>query len=137
LALSLVGARVRLVLPFHPAYQRVEIHPTGSRCNVDQSLRNRRFTLRVYGSARRRNHVGSSPDQAAGGSQGLGRTCISLMLEAGAPPPYVMDQVGRADSKTTLEIYAQVQKRISRQNVHAAFDRLLTAADSDVVRSRL
>src|SRR5438132_522028 len=51
----------------------------------------------------------------------LRRTYISLMLEAGAPLPYVMDQVGHADSKTTLEIYAQVQKRVSRTNVHAAF----------------
>ncbi len=47
-----------------------------------------------------------------------------------------MDQVGHADSKTTLEIYAQVQKRVSRKKVHAAFDRLLTGADSDVIRSR-
>ena len=53
-------------------------------------------------------------------------TYISLMLEAGAPLPYVMDQVGHADSKTTLEVYAQVQKRISRKNLHAAFDRLFT-----------
>jgi integrase len=57
----------------------------------------------------------------------LRRTYISLMLEAGAPLPYVMDQVGHADSKTTLEIYAQVQKRTSRENVHAAFGRLLKA----------
>ncbi|MHB1834274.1 MAG: tyrosine-type recombinase/integrase [Solirubrobacteraceae bacterium] len=62
----------------------------------------------------------------------LRRTYISLMLEAGAPLPYVMDQVGHADSKTTLEIHAQVQKRVSRKNVHAAFDRLLNGADSDV-----
>ncbi len=59
----------------------------------------------------------------------LRRTYISLMLEAGAPLPYVMDQVGHADSKTTLEIYAQVQKRVSRKNVHAAFDELLNGAD--------
>ena len=57
------------------------------------------------------------------------------MFEAGAPLPYVMDQVGRADSTTTLEIYAQAQKRVSRKNVHAAFDRLLIGAYSDVVRS--
>jgi hypothetical protein len=43
------------------------------------------------------------------------------MLEAGAPLPYVMDQVGHLDSKTTLEIYAQVQKRVSRTKVHLAF----------------
>jgi site-specific recombinase XerD len=59
------------------------------------------------------------------------------MLEAGVPLRYVMDQVGHADSKTTPEIYAQVQKRISHKNLHAAFDRLPTGADSDLVRSRL
>ena len=48
-----------------------------------------------------------------------------------------MDQVGHADSKTTPEIYAQVQKRVSRKNVHAAFDQLLTGADIDAVRSHL
>ncbi len=48
-----------------------------------------------------------------------------------------MDQVGHADSKTTLEIYAQVQKVVSRKNVLAAFGRLLTGADSDVIRSAL
>jgi integrase len=58
----------------------------------------------------------------------LRRTYISLMLEAGAPLPYVMDQVGHLDSKTTLEIYAQVQKRISRTKVHLAFDELLANA---------
>jgi hypothetical protein len=37
----------------------------------------------------------------------------------------------------TLEIYAQVQKRVSRKNVHAAFDRLLTCADSTVITGQL
>lgn len=32
-----------------------------------------------------------------------------------------MDQIGHAVSKTTLEIYAHVQKRVSPKNVHAAF----------------
>ena len=50
------------------------------------------------------------------------------MIEAGAPLPYVMSQVGHADSRTTLEIYAQVQKRLSRKKVHRAFDDLLAAA---------
>ena len=48
-----------------------------------------------------------------------------------------MDQVGHADSKTTLEIYAQVQKRVSRKNVQAAFDRLLTDSDSVVITGQL
>jgi integrase len=65
----------------------------------------------------------------------LRRTYISLMLEAGAPLPYVMDQVGHADSKTTLEIYAQVQKRVSRTNIHAAFDELLNDANTHMART--
>ena len=64
----------------------------------------------------------------------LRRTYISLMLEAGAPLPYVMDQVGHSDSKTTLEIYAQVQKCVSRTNIHAAFDELLNDANTHMVR---
>ena len=52
------------------------------------------------------------------------------MIEAGAPLPYVMSQVGHADSRTTLEIYAQVQKRLSRKKVHRAFDDLLASAGS-------
>ena len=65
----------------------------------------------------------------------LRRTYISLMLEAGVPLPYVMDQVGHADSKTTLESYAQVQKRISRKNVHTAFDGLPSGADRHTLTS--
>ncbi len=59
----------------------------------------------------------------------LRRTYISLMLEAGAPLHYVMDQVGHEDSKTTLEIYAQVQKRLSRPQVKRAFEALLARTD--------
>ena len=42
----------------------------------------------------------------------LRRTYISLMLEAGAPLPYVMDQVGHQDSKTTLGSLAQAAVKI-------------------------
>jgi len=59
----------------------------------------------------------------------LRRTYISLLLEAGAPLHYVMDQVGHEDSKTTLEIYAQVQKRLSRTQVKSAFLALLNGTD--------
>ncbi len=55
----------------------------------------------------------------------LRRTYISLMIEAGAPLPYVMRQVGHEDSRTTLEVYAQVQQRLSRNGIHKAFDELL------------
>jgi integrase len=59
----------------------------------------------------------------------LRRTYISLMLEAGAPLHYVMDQVGHEDSKTTLEIYALVQKRLSRPEVKRRFEELLAGSD--------
>jgi integrase len=54
----------------------------------------------------------------------LRRTYISLLIEAGAPLPYVMRQVGHEDSRTTLEVYAQVQQRLSRSRIHEAFDEL-------------
>ena len=40
-----------------------------------------------------------------------------------------MDQVGHEDSKTTLEVYAQVQKRLSRPQVKRAFEALLAGTD--------
>ncbi len=39
-----------------------------------------------------------------------------------------MRQVGHEDSRTTLEVYAQVQQRLSRRQVHQAFDDLLASA---------
>jgi integrase len=45
----------------------------------------------------------------------LRRTYISLLIEAGAPLPYVMRQVDHLDSRTTLEVYAQVQQRMNRE----------------------
>jgi Phage integrase family len=58
----------------------------------------------------------------------LRRTYISLLIEAGAPLPYVMRQVGHEDSRTALEVYAQVQRRLSRTRIHQAFDELLAGA---------
>ncbi len=56
------------------------------------------------------------------------RTFITLMLEAGAPVPYVQAQVGHEDPKTTLEIYAQVLKRRDRRRHGEAFDALMADA---------
>jgi integrase/recombinase XerC len=60
----------------------------------------------------------------------LRRTYVTLMFEAGAPVPYVMSQVGHEDSRTTLEIYARVQQRLSRRKVQLAFDALLNSAEA-------
>jgi integrase len=54
-------------------------------------------------------------------------TYISVLLEAGAPLPYVMAQVGHDDESTTLGIYARVLRRKSRQELDAAFDALMAA----------
>ena len=56
------------------------------------------------------------------------RTFITLMLEAGAPVPYVQGQVGHEDPTTTLAIYAQVLKRRDRQRHGEAFDALMSDA---------
>jgi hypothetical protein len=56
------------------------------------------------------------------------RTFITLMLEAGAPVPYVQGQVGHEDPTTTLAIYAQVLKRRDRRAHGEAFDALMTDA---------
>jgi integrase len=58
----------------------------------------------------------------------LRRTYITLMLEAGAPVPYVQGQVGHEDAATTLNIYAQVIKRQDRRRHGEAFDALMAGA---------
>jgi hypothetical protein len=47
------------------------------------------------------------------------------MLGAGADVPYVQAQVGHADPKVTLEIYALVIKRKNRTQFAEAFDGLM------------
>ena len=59
----------------------------------------------------------------------LRRSQISLLIEAVAPLPVnAMREAGYQDSRTTLEVYAQVQQRLSRKQVHQAFDDLLASA---------
>ncbi len=48
----------------------------------------------------------------------LRRTFISLLLATGAEVPYVMQQVGHADPKVTLSIYAQVMFRGEGEREH-------------------
>jgi hypothetical protein len=47
------------------------------------------------------------------------------MLAGGADVPYVQAQVGHADAKVTLEIYALVIKRRNRTQFAEAFDGLM------------
>jgi hypothetical protein len=58
----------------------------------------------------------------------LRRTYISIALVAYEwDEKYVMGQVGHADSKMTLDVYAQMQQRAKRDN-GAKFDQLIRAA---------
>jgi integrase len=58
----------------------------------------------------------------------LRRTYISIALIAYEwDVKYVMDQVGHADSKMTLDVYAQMQQRAKRDN-GAKFDKLIRGA---------
>lgn len=50
------------------------------------------------------------------------------MLEAGAPPSYVQEQVGHEDASTTLNIYARVLRKRDRRSFGRAFDELMTGA---------
>jgi hypothetical protein len=67
----------------------------------------------------------------------LRRTYISLMLSAGAEVPYVQAQVGHADAKVTLEIYAMVLKRRERQRFATAFDALMKDAIPSMHQARM
>ncbi len=52
-------------------------------------------------------------------------TYITLAFEANFPLPYVMEQVGHDDSRTTTDIYAKVSRRRDRAVHGAAFDRVV------------
>lgn len=62
----------------------------------------------------------------------LRRTAITLMLQAGRDPRFVMDQVGHEDARLTLEIYAQVSRR--RSDDRAAVWELMRFADESADR---
>ena len=65
----------------------------------------------------------------------LRRTYISIALVANNfDVKWVMSQVGHADSKMTLDVYAQLAQRIRRHHGES-FDRLVSGARADLVRS--
>ena len=66
----------------------------------------------------------------------LRRTYISIALLANNfDVLWVMGQVGHADSKMTLDVYAQVQQRVKRQH-GAAFDRLVRRAREQLIGTK-
>ena len=100
---------------------------TGGRRDKD-NIRERVVTPMVKRANEQREAAGLPPIGVAVTPHTLRRTYISLMLSAGAEVPYVQAQVGHADAKVTLEIYAIVLKRRERGQFAAAFDALMRDA---------
>jgi integrase len=82
--------------------------------------------------ATERNHVRGLPPLPRTTPHTLRRTYISIALLANNfDVKWVMSQVGHADSKMTLDVYAQLEQRIQRDH-GAGFDRLVRQARAQV-----
>lgn len=109
--------------PTDPAF------PTRTGARRDKDNVNRRVIAPAVRAANAvRSDRGESPLPAPVTAHTFRRTFITLMLEAGAPVPYVQEQVGHEDATTTLKIYAQVLKRRDRTRHGQAFDALMADA---------
>ena len=103
--------------------------PTRNRHRRDRGNLNRRVLKPAVQAANQlRSSRRESPLPEHVTPHTLRRTYITLMLEAGAPVPYVQGQVGHEDATTTLNIYAQVLKRQDRRRHGEAFDALMAGA---------
>jgi integrase len=103
--------------------------PTRTGARRDKDNINRRVIAPAVKAANAvRAERGELPLPEAVTAHTFRRTFITLMLEAGAPVPYVQAQVGHEDATTTLKIYAQVLRRRDREVHGEAFDSLMTHA---------
>ena len=103
--------------------------PTKSGARRDKDNINRRVIMPALVAANRlRAERGELPLPEPATAHTFRRTYITLMLEAGAPVPYVQGQVGHEDPTTTLKIYAHVLKRRDRRRHGQAFDALMSDA---------
>ena len=75
------------------------------------NVRNRVLAPSVARANQRLEERGLSPLPEGLTPHSMRRTFISLLLAIGEDVPYVMGQVGHADPKVTLSIYAQVMFR--------------------------
>ncbi len=83
---------------------------TGNGQNAS-NVRNRLLALSVDRANERLEERGLNPLPEGLTPHSMRRTFISLLLATGEDVPYVMSQVGHADPKMTLSIYAQVMFR--------------------------
>jgi integrase len=121
----------RLVATLERVYRTVPVRPDGPGLpSATGTYRDKDNIGQVIAGAvrdanRERTAAGLPPLPPRVTPHTLRRTYITLLLEAKAPLPYVMGQVGHRDEKTVLGIYARVLQRQRRESVGEAFDRLL------------
>ena len=109
--------------PTDPAF------PTQTGVRRDKDNVNRRVIAPAVRAANAlRAERGESPLPGPVTAHTFRRTFITLMLEAGAPVPYVQSQVGHEGATTTLKIYAQVLRRRGRRRHGQSFDALMADA---------
>jgi integrase len=111
-------------------------HPTGPDDHLLQNLRGRRLTRKRVGRLIAEAATAATDQLAAKGlaplphttPHTLRRTYISIALLANNfDVKWVMGQVGHADSKMTMDVYAQLEQRADRSH-GTNFDRLMREA---------
>ena len=101
---------LKAVTPYPAQTDFVFPTETGGAQNAS-NVRNRVLALSVERANLRLTERGLSPLPDGLTPHSMRRTFISLVLAIGEDVPYVMGQVGHADPKVTLSIYAQVMFR--------------------------
>ncbi len=108
---------------------------TGFRHPSRTSLRSDLCTLRAALATRRHAELGLPPLPNVT-PHSLRRTYISIALLANNfDVKWVMSQVGHADSKMTLDVYAQLEQRVQRDRGRS-FDRLVLQAREQLDESK-
>lgn len=121
--------RSSLVAHHQPVLGNAPVFPTQAGGFRDRKNICDRVVKRAVGLAdEERQASGLHPLPEGVTPHALRCTYISMLLEAGAPLPYVMAQVGHVDESTTLGIYARVLRRKSRSDLDRSFDAVLTGA---------
>ena len=115
-------------------------HPTGPDDFVIQTARHTRITRQRVTKIIREAATEATNDRVAHGlpplpattPHSLRRTHISIALLANRfDVKWVMSQVGHADSKMTLDVYAQLEQRVKRDH-GVRFDALVRTAQAQL-----
>jgi integrase len=115
-------------------------HPTGPDDFVIQTSRHTRITRQRVAKIIREAAAKATEQRIAKGlpplptttPHSLRRTYISIALLANRfDVKWVMSQVGHADSKMTLDVYAQLEQRVKREH-GVRFDALVRSAEAQL-----